>query len=76
MWVDDHFDGLGVFAAQCDLLQPSYLDIRHRVIDIGFLDKWCVVLNVLLTSCDCGVCQVALQADHVQLRRERGGVER
>jgi len=40
MWVDDHFDGLGVFAAQCDLLQPSYLDIRHRVIDIGFLGKW------------------------------------
>ena len=40
MWVDDHFDGLGVFAAQCELLQPSYLDIRYRVIDIGFLGKW------------------------------------
>ena len=40
MWVDDHFDGLGVFAAQCELLQPSYLDIRHRIIDVGFLGKW------------------------------------
>jgi len=48
MWVDDHFDGLGVFAAQCDLLQPSYLDIRHRVIDIGFLDKWWLSSRIMM----------------------------
>merc|ERR1712080_54545 len=41
IWVDDYHSGLGLWAARCDLLQPSYLDIvRHRVVDIGFLGRW------------------------------------
>lgn len=40
MWVDDYSDELGLFAAQCDYLQPRTVDIRHRVIDIGFCGKW------------------------------------
>ena len=40
MWVDDYDPNLGLFAARCDYLKPRWVDIRHRVIDIGFLDKW------------------------------------
>ena len=51
MWVDDYYDGLGMFAARCDLLQPSYQDIRHRVIDIGFLDNWWISSSKM-AECD------------------------
>eukprot|EP00090_Calanus_glacialis_P021647 TRINITY_DN3340_c0_g1_i1.p1 TRINITY_DN3340_c0_g1~~TRINITY_DN3340_c0_g1_i1.p1 ORF type:complete len:221 (+),score=42.35 TRINITY_DN3340_c0_g1_i1:35-697(+) len=40
MWVDDYDQNLGLFAARCDYLKPGWLDIRHRVIDVGFIGKW------------------------------------
>jgi len=42
MWVDDYSESLGLFAARCDYLKPGWLDIRHRVIDVGFLGKWLI----------------------------------
>ncbi|XP_023340788.1 mitochondrial import inner membrane translocase subunit Tim29 [Eurytemora carolleeae] len=40
MWVDDYSPDLGLFSARCDYLKPSWTDIRHRIIDVGFLGKW------------------------------------
>ena len=40
MWVDDYDEGLGLYAAQCDYLKPSWADMRHRVVDVGFLGRW------------------------------------
>ena len=37
MWVDDYSPDLGLFSARCDYLKPSWTDIRHRIIDVGFL---------------------------------------
>ena len=40
MWVDNYDAGMGLYAAQCDYLKPSWADMRHRVVDVGFLGKW------------------------------------
>ena len=40
MWVDNYDAGMGLYAAQCDYLRPSWTDMRHRVVDVGFLGKW------------------------------------
>ena len=40
MWVDNYDAGMGLYAARCDYLQPSWTDMRHRVIDVGFLGRW------------------------------------
>ena len=39
MWVDDFSSDLGLYAARCDYLQPGWLDMRQRVIDIGLLGE-------------------------------------
>jgi len=40
IWVDDYAPELGLYAAKCDYLQPSWLDIRYRILDIGFIGRW------------------------------------
>jgi hypothetical protein len=39
MWVDDYSPELGIYAARCEFLKPGWLDMRQRIIDIGFLGK-------------------------------------
>lgn len=51
MWVDDWDPGLGLYSAQCDLLRPGWIDIRHRVIDIGFLNTWWIAVGKM-ENCD------------------------
>ena len=31
---------MGLYAAQCDYLRPSWSDMRHRVLDLGFMGRW------------------------------------
>ena len=38
--MDNYDEGMGLYAARCDYLQPSWTDMRHRVIDVGFLGRW------------------------------------
>lgn len=40
MWLDNYHTALGVYKATCSYMQPDYLTLHQRVIDIGFLDKW------------------------------------
>ena len=40
MWVDNYDAGMGLYASQCDYLKPSWADMRHRVVDVGFLGEW------------------------------------
>jgi hypothetical protein len=37
MWVDDFSPDLGLYASRCDYLKPGWLDMKQRIIDIGFL---------------------------------------
>lgn len=46
MWVDDYSPDLGLFSARCDYLKPSWTDIRHRIIDVGFLG-----ISIFLIKC-------------------------
>merc|ERR1719483_1747087 len=48
MWVDDYDKSLGLFAARCDYLKPGWFDIRHRVIDVGFLGSWWISSKKML----------------------------
>ena len=40
MWIDDYDERMGLYASRCDYLRPSWSDMRHRVVDVGFLGKW------------------------------------
>jgi hypothetical protein len=46
MWVDDYSPELGLYAARCDYLKPGWLDMRQRVIDIGFLGTCTSLLRI------------------------------
>jgi len=48
MWVDDYDQNLGLFAARCEYLKPGWFDIRHRVIDVGFLGSWWISSKKML----------------------------
>ena len=37
MWVDDYSTELGLYSAQCDYMKPGWLDMRYRIVDLGFL---------------------------------------
>ena len=47
MWVDDYDARLGLFAARCEYLKPGWLDMRHRVIDVGFIGKWWISSRIM-----------------------------
>jgi len=41
VWLDNYDKHLGLFEAQCEYLQPTYLEIlQHRVLDVGFWNRW------------------------------------
>ena len=40
MWVDDYSADMGLYAARCQYLKPTWSDMRHRIVDVGFLGKW------------------------------------
>lgn len=40
IWLDNHSDGLNLYAATCDYLQPEYLKYHQRIVDVGFLNVW------------------------------------
>ena len=40
MWVDDYDKAVGLYAAQCHYIQPSWSDMSKRIVDVGFLGKW------------------------------------
>jgi len=40
IWVDDYSPELGLYAAQCDYMKPSWMDMRYRILDIGFIGRW------------------------------------
>ena len=41
VWEDNFDSQVGLFAAQCDYVKPTYLEIlQDRVIDVGFNGKW------------------------------------
>ncbi len=51
MWVVDYSPELGIYAARCEFLKPGWLDMRQRIIDIGFLGEF--LFYVYLRQC-CG----------------------
>ncbi|RZF40451.1 hypothetical protein LSTR_LSTR013913 [Laodelphax striatellus] len=40
VYLADYDKALGLYKAQCQYLQPQYLTMYNRILDIGFLDKW------------------------------------
>ena len=40
MWVDDYAKEVDLFEAQCKYLRVSWLEWRHRVVDVGLLGRW------------------------------------
>ena len=51
MWLSGFPRTLGEFPAKCKYLEPQYLDLPKRVIDVGFLDRWWV-MEAKLENCD------------------------
>lgn len=45
MWIDDYDKAVGLYKASCSYLQPQYLTLYKRVIDVGFLNKWWFIDN-------------------------------
>lgn len=45
MWIDDYDSAVGLYKANCTYLQPQYLTLYQRVIDVGFLNKWWFIEN-------------------------------
>lgn len=50
MWVDNYDAGMGLYASQCDYLKPTWADMRHRVVDVGFLGEWWITKKKMETS--------------------------
>jgi len=40
IWVDNQDPAMGVFSAQCQYTQPTWADLRYRIVDVGFLGDW------------------------------------
>lgn len=45
VWVDQSSKECKAFATQCNYLKLGYTDIPSRIIDIGFLDTWWVLVK-------------------------------
>ena len=40
IWVDNQDKAMGVYSAQCQYLQPTWTDMRYRIVDVGFMGNW------------------------------------
>ena len=40
MWVDNYADDVDLYEAQCKYLKVSWLEWKHRIVDVGVLGKW------------------------------------
>lgn len=43
MWVDNHSESCQLYETQCKYMQPTYLDIYSRIIDVGLFGSWMVI---------------------------------
>merc|ERR1719187_35467 len=48
MWVDDYSSELGSAASQCEYLKPGWLDMRYRIVDVGFMNRWWISHNKMV----------------------------
>lgn len=40
IWLDNFDRALGLYKATCSFTKPDLLTWHHRIIDVGFMDKW------------------------------------
>ena len=40
IWVDNQDSAMGIFSSQCKYIQPTWADLRYRIVDVGFLGDW------------------------------------
>ncbi|XP_046481463.1 mitochondrial import inner membrane translocase subunit Tim29 [Neodiprion pinetum] len=40
IWLDNYDKECAYYKATCSYLKPQYLGFHHRIVDIGFMDKW------------------------------------
>lgn len=45
MWIDDYDSAVALYKANCSYLQPQYLTMYQRIIDVGFLGRWWFIEN-------------------------------
>jgi len=43
MWMSDYGRTVGLYAAQCEYLEPKYLSFHERIIDVGLLGQWWMI---------------------------------
>lgn len=47
MWIDNYDKACAVYKSSCSYLKPRYLTFYERIIDVGFLNKWWWISNVM-----------------------------
>lgn len=47
MWIDNYDKACGLYKSSCSYLKPRYLTFYERIIDVGFLNKWWWISNVM-----------------------------
>lgn len=43
IWLDNYEKECANYKATCSYLKPEYLGFHHRIVDVGFIDKWWIL---------------------------------
>lgn len=47
MWIDNYNKACGLYKTNCSYLKPRYVTFYERIVDVGFLNKWWWLSNVM-----------------------------